>query len=137
MKLLGLIDDYIVRKLSPLVAQFKQVGESKEEREERVEKAAEEAPAPLKSTFQGQIDEPIKVLVKCTGSLLINKDRTVLTKFRDFSGNIYVWFNIGDPEVVAGNIYDLSGKVYRHTKYRGVEETQIGKVKLDEMGWDR
>ena len=115
------IDNYLVKKLQPYVDRLNE--------RKTVSTPAKISQKAEPSKYQGEINGRVYRMVTCRSSFFIN-EVSIITKFRDASGNVYVWFNAGTPKTVVGQKYYFSGIVRNHRMYRDVEETQVHKVQI-------
>jgi hypothetical protein len=93
----------------------------------------EEMKSSAASTWQGKIKDRLKINAVCTMARAIEGPfgLSVLTKFRDADGNVYVWFNSGASRPQTGERYQVTGTVKKHNEFKDIKETVLTRCRVN------
>ena len=102
--------------------------------------SAPDAPPPSPSTHQGAVGARVTLSLRYDRSIgldpvQINWSTTnypVLYLFSDEQSNVYTWKASNDNNVLtdAGQVYQVTGTVKEHTRYRGIAQTVLTRCKV-------
>lgn len=106
----------------------------KKKSEERTQKQADEA---QKSQFVGQEGQRITFVAKESSIVWSGENIygvSFLYRFVDENDNILTWFGSRHYDIDEGDIFKITGTVKGHEEYKGVNQTQLTRCKLEKIG---
>lgn len=130
-------NEYVVSGWNLLCSVFAAHNKELERAAEKAAKAAKEK----HSTYQGQLKQRLTIKgfdsIRCLTSWETMYGTTYLFKFTDLTGNVYTWktskalYELDDLYSYENVI--LTGTVKEHTEYRGVQQTELTRCKVEVM----